>query len=166
MKPMVYIETSVISYLTARPSRDLIVAAHQQITHEWWNTRLGEYEPVVSQLVWDEVGQGDAAAAAKRLEMLRGLQMLPASQRAQQFTTQLLEAGVVPPKAAADAGHIATAVVNGADYLVTWNCAHIANGETLRRLGAACRAEGWQPAIILTPEQLLKGQPDVERSDR
>ena len=121
MNPTAYIETSVISYLTARPSRDLVVAAYQQITREWWQDAPRRFRLVTSELVVSEAAAGDAHASRARLKLLEHISLLGTNAGTQALAEQLLDVGAVPRKAADDAAHIAIAVTNGVDYLVTWN---------------------------------------------
>src|SRR6516162_3335426 len=109
MAERVYIETTVISYLTAHPSRDVVIAGHQQVTHEWWDTRRADYELCVSQLVLDEAGAGDAQAAQERLVVLESMQVLETTPEALELAKALLQAGALPAKATNDALHIAVA---------------------------------------------------------
>ena len=127
----VYIETSVISYLTARPSRDLIVAAHQEITREWWESRRLDFEVFVSGFVLEEATQGDADAARRRMDVVAALDELLVNDEVERLAEVLLIEGALPKQARYDALHIAVAAVNGVDYLLTWNCKHIANVEKL-----------------------------------
>jgi predicted nucleic acid-binding protein len=154
MKPRVYVETSVVSYLTARPSRDLVTAAHQQITHDWWQQR-SRFDLFVSQAVLTEAGRGDATAAALRLQVLADVSALPVTAEAEQLAGQLIQDQAMAAEAAIDALHVAVAVVNGMDYLVTWNCAHIANAELRVKIEGTCRQARLQAPIICTPEELL-----------
>ena len=117
MKPTVYIETTVISYLAASPSRDLVVAAHQQITHTWWNRR-DRLELLTSQAVLDEASRGDTDAAARRIGFLAKIPVLTVSDEVIEFAEQLLQAGVVPAKVHSDAIHIAVAAMNHIAYLL------------------------------------------------
>lgn len=153
MKPRVYVETSVLSYLTALPSRDLVLAAHQQVTLEWWSQRE-RFELLVSEAVLAEARKGDAAAAARRLGAAEGLQVLSATDEAQRLASALLRDAAIPRKAAIDAAHIAIVTVHGLDFLVTWNCVHIANAAMRPRIEAVCRYSGFQPPVICTPEEL------------
>jgi hypothetical protein len=156
LKPKVYIETSVVSYLTARPSRDLIVAANQQSTNEWWKERKGSFEVFISPLVEEEAGGGDPDAAENRLKALRGIPLLTLSQEALMFSKQLLAEGSLPQKAAEDAMHIAIATLNGMDYLLTWNFKHIANASVRWKIERICRESGFEPAVICTPQELME----------
>lgn len=160
MKPTVYLETSVISYLAARPSRDLIVAAHQQISQEWWDARQA-WALSVSALVIAESRAGDPAAAQRRLALLDGIPLLHLSDAATDLAEQLLNRIALPARAKDDALHIAVATVHGMDYLLTWNCAHIANARQRPFIETLCQTLGYRPPVICTPEELL-GDPHVD----
>jgi predicted nucleic acid-binding protein len=155
MKPRVYIETTIPSYLAAWPSRDLVRAAHQQITREWWALR-GNYELYSSRLVELECQAGDPQAAADRLTALTGIPLLEQTAEAASLAEALLREVPLPDKAVSDALHIATAAVHGLDYLLTWNCTHIANVTFRPRIEAVCRAAGYEPPLICTPEELSR----------
>jgi hypothetical protein len=154
MKPRVYIETSVVSYLTARSNRDLIVAAHQQITTELW-ARRDAFEFYASELVLAEAGRGDSHAAAQRLAVLNGIPLLKVSSQARDLGKLLVQELAIPSKAIEDAYHVAVAAVQGMDYLITWNCTHIANLQMQRKIERICIDAGYIPAVIGTPEELL-----------
>jgi hypothetical protein len=147
MKRKVYIETSVISYLTARISRDLIVAGHQRLTQEWWATRREAFDVSVSQVVFEEASAGDPEAARERLAVLATLPLLEISETA---------VALAKDRAEVDALHIAIAVTNQVDYLLTWNCKHLANAALRHQIEHVCRAKGYEPVIICTPEELLE----------
>jgi hypothetical protein len=155
----VYLETTFVSYLTARPSRDLVIAAHQQITHEWWDTRRTSYELCVSQLVLDEAGAGDTQAAQERLLVLRPMLVLETTADALELAKELLQAGALPANAADDALHIAVAATMTVPYLLTWNCRHLANAVMRPVIETVCQAKGFKPPIICTPEELLESKP-------
>jgi len=159
MAERVYIETTVVSYLTARPSRDVVIAGHQQVTHEWWDTRRVNYELCVSQLVLDEAGAGDAQAAQERLLVLRPMLVLETTAEALDLAKELLQAGALPVKAADDALHIAVAATKAVPFLLTWNCRHLANAVMRPVIEAACKAKGFKAPIICTPEELLEAKP-------
>ena len=161
MKPRVYIETTIVSYLAARPSRDLIVAAHQQIIHDWWETRLDDFEVYISQFVLDEAGAGDAEAAAKRLALLASFPLLDSTPEALHLARALVERGAIPPRKATDAAHIAVATVHHIQFLLTWNCTHLANAEILAQVQAICAQLGYAAPIVCTPEELSGGQDDT-----
>ena len=153
-KPTIYIETSVVSYLAARPSRDLVVAAHQQLTINWWDTHSKDYELFISQVVLEEARAGNPEAAAKRMAALEGIPLLDIPDAAIQLADRLVKTRAVPKKAGQDALHIAIACVNGMDYLLTWNCKHIANAKMRSKIEKVCREAGYVPPTICTPEEL------------
>ncbi|MCK6576149.1 type II toxin-antitoxin system VapC family toxin [Myxococcota bacterium] len=153
MKPRVFVETSVLSDLTALPSGDIVRAAHQQMTLEWWAQR-DRFELFVSEMVLAEAGRGDPTAAGRRLAAAEGLQVHSASVEAQALAAALLRSAAMPPKAAVDAAHVAIATAHGLEFVLTWYCAHLANAVTRPRIEAACRRAGFQPPVICTPEEL------------
>ena len=155
MLPRAYVETSVISYLAARPSRDLITAARQQLTHEWWRIRRPQFEVYISQMVIDEAGAGDPEAAARRIAILAGLPLLDVTPMAVDLAHRLLEVAGLPSKAGADALHIATAACHGKHYQLTWNSTHIANAEYRPRIERACRVQGYEAPVLCTPDELM-----------
>jgi hypothetical protein len=151
----VYLETTFISYLVARPSRDLLVAAHQQITHEWWTNHRTVFKCSVSQFVQDEAALGDPAEAQKRLAVIAVLGNLEVSPDVISLAGSIMAAGVLPPHAGADAAHVAVATVHGVEYLLTWNCKHLANAQIARRISRVCEAHGRRMPSICTPEELM-----------
>ncbi len=153
----VYIETSIISYLTARPSRDLVAAARQQLTHVWWNEQRGFFVSFISPLVKQEASQGDADAAKFRLRSLEGLQLLEVMPEAYELAGALIAEAALPSKAQDDAIHIALATIHNMDYLLTWNCRHIDNAETKPIIRAVCAKLGYVCPEICTPEELMGG---------
>lgn len=155
----VYFETSFVSYLSARPSRDVVMAGHQQTTHEWWDTRRQSYELCVSQLVLLEAAAGDAQAAQERLDVLLSLTVLVTTPLALALAKELLQAGALPAKAADDALHIAIAATQAVPYLLTWNCRHMANATMRPLIESVCAANGLKAPIICTPEELLETPP-------
>jgi len=156
MKLRVYLETTIPSYLTAWSSRDVVMAGHQQTTREWWETRRQDFDVFASQFVIDEATLGDSDAAKRFLEMLAGVPLLEPSDDVYQLADKLVNRVPLPAKAAADSLHIAIATVNGMDYLLTWNCAHIANAALRGSIEKVCRDAGYEPPVICTPEELLK----------
>jgi hypothetical protein len=156
MKPRIYLETTIPSYLAAWPSRDLVVAAHQQVTKEWWDNRRGDFALFVSQMVLQEAGEGDPDASSRRLDTLKEISVLEVTKEARAFAKRLTNQVPLPPKAAIDGLHIALAVVHQMDYLLTWNCTHIANAALRNRIDAVCRRRGYKTPIICTPEELLE----------
>jgi hypothetical protein len=159
MADRVYIETTVVSYLTARPSRDVVIAGHQLVTQEWWNTRRSDYELCVSQLVLDEAAAGDPQAVQERLAVLQPMLVLETTLEALELAKELVQTGALPAKAAGDALHIAVAATKGVPYLLTWNCQHLANAVMRPMIEAACTAKGFKAPIICTSEELLEAKP-------
>ena len=157
----VYLETTFISYLVARPSRDLIVAAHQQITNEWWSQWRSGFDCYVSQMVIDEASAGDPEEVRKRSEIIGQLRALEATHEAEELTQALLARGIFPPKAAGDAAHIAISAVNEIDFMLTWSCTHLANAQVMRRVSKVCEGHWYNMPLICTPEELMGGQDDV-----
>jgi len=155
MKPKLYLETSIVSYLTARPSHDLIRAAHQQITRDWWETR-SSFDLYISQFVLDEASAGNPEAAQRRLSALREASLLELTPETGRLAREILSQGGMPPKAYADAVHVAVAAVHGLDYLLTWNCTHIAHATLRGKIESICRATGFEPPVICTPVELVK----------
>ena len=155
MKSRLYLETTIPSYLTSRPSRDLIIAGHQEVTREWWEKRRETFQLYISQLVVDEAGAGDPVAALKRLKVLQGLSLLDITPEVAELASSILASGIIPRKAATDAAHIAIAAVHGMDFLVTWNCAHIANAAIAKSLAVICREHACECPVICTPEELM-----------
>jgi hypothetical protein len=156
MKPKVYIETTVVSYLTAWASQDLVIAAHQKITREWWDKSRENYELCAWQMVIEEAKAGDIVAAKERIEMLSGATMLETTSEARDLARELLRSHALPPKAADDALHIAIAAVHNLPYLLTWNCRHLANATMRPIIEAVCARNGYQAPIICTPEELME----------
>lgn len=161
-KESVYIETTVVSYLTAWLSRDLIRAAHQQITQEWWQHRRNDFELFVSEFVINEAAAGDTEAAEKRLEALANIALLDVSSDVEKLAKKLIDDQALPSKAVTDALHIAVASVHGINYLLSWNCKHIANAEMQSAIEKVCEEQGYKCPKICTPEELLGGKYDLE----
>jgi hypothetical protein len=158
MAERVYVETTVISYLTAWPSRDVVLGGHQAVTHDWWDTRRASYELCISQLVLNEASAGDAQAAQDRLAVLQPMTVLETTEAALGLAKELIQAGALPAKAVGDALHIAVAAVHRVPYLLTWNCRHLANATMRLMIESVCSANGFPAPIICTPEELLEGE--------
>ena len=156
MNPRLYLETTIPSYLVARHSRDLRLAADQEATQEWWEERRQNYELFISEFVREEVQRGDAQAAAARLAFLEGIPILSEPQAATELAEQILAARLIPPQAALDASHIAMATVHGMDYLLTWNCKHIHNVAIIRQIERLCERQGHTCPVICTPNDLME----------
>jgi predicted nucleic acid-binding protein len=161
MKRSVYVETSVLGYLTTWPSGDLIVAGRQKITLDWWRYAIHAYDLVVSELVYREASTGDPLAIKDRMEALKNLPVLTITPLAEELARVLVARKAVPSSEPEDALHIALAAVHGIEYLVTWNFKHIANAALRSRIQGVCAAEGYAPCEICTPEELLEPENDV-----
>jgi hypothetical protein len=155
MKRKVYIETSVASYLTARTSQDLVVAAHQKLTTEWWANHRWRFDIYVSDIVLREAARGDESAAAKRLPELEGIDVLALNDGARELARIFVERKLIPERAVEDALHVAVATSQGMHFLLTWNWRQIANAEIVERLEAACLELGYRLPVLCTPEQLM-----------
>jgi len=155
VKPTLYLETTIPSYLTSRPSRDLIITGHQQLTREWWDGQRGKFEIFVSQFVVDEIKAGDPLAALERLNSIRGFALLDITNEVNLLAGRILGSGMIPPRTATDAAHIAIAAVHGMEFLMTWNCTHLANAFIARTVSKICRQHGFECPVICTPEELM-----------
>lgn len=151
----VYIETSIISYLRQKPSSQVVTAARQVLTHRWWNNERVNYQLVVSQYVIDEASGGDPTLAADRLLALDGIPLLPHAPEIPQIANAIMSLGVLPPNAQVDALHIATVAHHRVQYLLTWNCKHIANARILPHIQGMLTDLGIPIPIICTPEEML-----------
>jgi hypothetical protein len=154
--PTVYLESTVVSYYVARPSRDLIVAAHQQVTVEWWAHVLPQLTPFVSQFVLEEISRGDPQAAKRRVEAVDGLPTLEMTSRVADLASEYYNAAQIPQSCRTDSYHIALAVYHGMDYLVTWNCTHIAGARVRNIVQRINQQHGFVSPIICTPEELME----------
>lgn len=154
MKPVVYIESSVISYLVSRPSRDVIVAGRQALTLEWWENEKERFDLRISALVEDEIGRGDPFAAERRLALIEGLPSLAATDNALFLAEELIAKKAIPVGSEDDALHIAIAATQGVDYLLTWNFKHINNAETKRLIVRVVEALGYVCPLLCSPEEL------------
>ena len=155
MKAKVYLETTIPSYLVAPPSRDLLIAAHQQLTREWWESRGPQFDLFVSVPVLEESGAGDAILAKKRLVLLAEIRVLALTEGILKLAESLVAEGPIPRKAGGDALHIAIATAYACEYLLTWNCRHIANAEIQRAARLVVRRHGFELPTICTPEELM-----------
>jgi predicted nucleic acid-binding protein len=157
MASKLYVETTVLGYLTARPTRDLVAAARQQVTREWWAGPRHRFELYVSELVLAEAAAGDPEAASRRIEAVAGLPLLEVTATVTGLAAELTRRVRLPARAAADAVHVALAAAHGVEYLMTWNLRHIANAELRPPIEAACRVAGFAPPVIATPDELMGG---------
>ena len=156
MKPKVYIETTIPSYLTARQSNDIRVMANQNTTIEWWEHRRPKFEIFVSEFVIAESSQGHPEASSRRMSAIEGIPELDVTEEVHKLAKALIADGAIPIRAEIDAYHIAVATVNGMDFLLTWNCTHIANAVMRHKIEAVCRSYGYEPPIICTPQELME----------
>ncbi len=161
MKKSVYVESSVVSYLTSRPSRDVVVAGHQAITVEWWQLGRSAYEVVVSPLVIEEISAGNPAAAKGRIEAIVDIPSISISTDAQPIAEALISSKAIPANSLRDALHIAIAATHGMDYLLTWNFKHINNANTRLLVSDTVSGFGYACPILCSPEELI-GKNDAE----
>jgi hypothetical protein len=151
----IYIETSIVSHATAWPSRDIAIAGVQQQARDWWANERHKFELVTSQLTLDEAADGDPTAAADRLKLLHGLPLVDLNPEVEALAERLIQAHMMPQKAAADAVHVAAAALGGVSYLLTLNCRHIANAHELPRVYELLDREGLGQLLICTPAEFL-----------
>ena len=155
MPHSIFIETTIPSYYVSRPSRNLLQFARQELTREWWDARRHEFDLFTSQLVLDEASEGESAKAAERLELLSGLELLDITEEVEALAADLIRSGIVPSVAARDAFHLAAAGVHRMNFLLTWNCKHIANPFIADRLQSCFSSMGVHLPNICTPEQFF-----------
>jgi predicted nucleic acid-binding protein len=155
VKPTVYLETTVVSYLTARRTRDLIIDARQALTGRWWTTARKRFDLYVSAFVIREAGAGDVRAAKKRLDAVESIPLLALKPEAVSLAKEFIAAQAIPAKATEDAMHIAVGTVHGMEYLVTWNFAHIANATMRGKITEIANIAGFRCPVICTPEELM-----------
>ena len=160
--PTLYVETSIVSYLRSRPSGQIVAAARQLLTQRWWAAERSNYELVTSQYVLDEAADGDPALAQRRLELLAGVPLLSIDEAILDVADEILRKAILPPSASVDALHIAMVAHHHVDYLLTWNCTHIANARILPKVFHVLDQAGLARPIICTPEELLSD--DTESS--
>jgi hypothetical protein len=158
MKPTVYIETTIVSYLTAWPSRDIHRLSHEMLTREWWEHHRPNFDLFASDFVVDEASRGDPTAAAERLKSLADIPLLPVNPEAGALAQRLVVALSLPPRAKLDAAHLAVSAVYGIRFLLTWNCTHLANGALADKIDQTCDDAGYKAPRVVTPE-LLMGLP-------
>jgi len=151
----IYIETTIPSLYVARPSSLLVEAARQQLTRNWWDDCRSDFDLVCSQTVIDECSRGESEMASKRLDLLGNIPLLELSDEVLTISQDFLERGIIPEKCPDDAVHIAVASIHNIDYLLTWNCKHIANPRNWRRISDCLSAHGYRSPVICTPEDLI-----------
>lgn len=155
IKHTIYIETSIVSYLTARPSRDLLAAAWQKATVDWWDTQRSRFESYISELVIEEAGKGDPNASAKRLDALSGVPILSITNEVLELSEKIINDGILPQKAIDDSLHISIATIHEIGYFLTWNCRHIANAEIKPLIQKICLRNNQKCPEICTPIELM-----------
>ena len=158
--PTLYIETSIVSYLRDQISSQVVAAARQILTRRWWDRERGDYELVTSQYVIDEAGEGDPVLARKRLELLAGIPLLPVIPDIASIAEEIIAREILPPSAAIDALHISVVAHHRVEYLLTWNCAHLANARNLPRVYRVLDDLGLPRPIICTPEEMVPDEAD------
>ncbi len=154
--PSLYLETTVIGYLTSRISHELVTAANQQVTRQWWDNHRGDFKLFISQFVVQECRAGDPDAVHERLEIISDIPKLDVTDDVKKLAKELVTNVPLPDKAEVDALHISVATVHGIDYLLTWNCKHIANAALRHQIEAVCRHHGFEPPTICTPHELME----------
>jgi predicted nucleic acid-binding protein len=156
MKESIYIETSVVSYYVSKPSRDIIVLAHQQITSGWWPKAVKRFDVYISEVVVEEAAAGNKESAEQRLNKLKDFPCLELTEKVEKTAQIYMEKLSIPKKALRDAAHLAVASVHNIDYLVTWNCVHLANGEIIKKLLKINEKLSIKTPVICTPEELME----------
>ncbi len=116
-----------------------------------------EFDVFISEFVVAELSQGDSEASARRLDAIEGISELDVTEEVRKLGKALIAEGPIPKGAAIDAFHIAVAAVNGMDFLLTWNCTHIANAVMRPQVEEICRKHGYEPPTICTPQELMEG---------
>jgi predicted nucleic acid-binding protein len=158
MKPRIYIETTVLSYLAARPSRDVVSLSRQKLSHDFWEWATTAYELCSSDLVRDEISKGDAAASLRRASFFEQCHILPQDERTATLAQQLIAAKAVPATEPEDAAHIATATLAQMKYIVSWNLAHMVSPQAKRQLEQAITQLGYTPPLLATPEEIFEAE--------
>ncbi len=155
MSKTVYIETSILGYLTARPTNNLILAANIKVTQDWWDEYCGLFVLYASEIVEDEAGKGDSVIAVQRLNLLQSVTFLDLTEEATELAQEFLQQSNLPPKASNDALHMALATVYDLDYLLTWNCKHMANAQIQRKLSKISLELEYKLPFICTPYEFM-----------
>lgn len=151
----VYIETSVISYYTSRPSRDLVIAARQETTRELWPVLAGRFDRYISMMVLTEISKGDSSAVDERKKAISEIPVLNITQDTELLAEAIVREGLIPEQFAEDSLHIALASVNGMEYLLTWNFRHLNNALTKTHIGRFIEKQGYVPSVVCSPDELL-----------
>ena len=156
MKPRVYVETSVISYLTSRPSRDFLVVARQEFSRQWWELRFERFDAVISGMVTSEISRGDPGAALRRAQLCEGLESLIVDEKATALAQQLIQLKAIPEQEPEDATHIAVAALNNIQFIASWNFSHLVGPEAKFKLQTQLKDLGYPVPLLATPEDLLE----------
>lgn len=155
MKQKVYLETTIPSFVTSLPSRDIVIAGKQEVSREWWRDRRELFDLYVASFVIEEAKKGDAEAAARRIELISSIPVLAIDEEVTRLAEAIISEGVIPKKSSPDAFHIAIATRHGMDFLLTWNCTHIANAQILKRIAKVVNILGYEIPVICTPYELM-----------
>jgi hypothetical protein len=155
-KQQIYIETSVISYLVSKTSSNIILAAYQQITRQWWDSQLHYYHPFTSDFVLEEISKGDPKLSKERLNTIQKFGKLPVTDDVIELGERYLKQVSIPRKASLDAFHLAISVIHGMDFVLSWNFRHMANAFVRRKLEFINSEIGIQTPTICTPEELIR----------
>ena len=158
----VYVETSIISYLRQKPSTQVVLAARQLLTHQWWNDERTNYQLVASQFVIDEASAGNPTLAAERLQLLAGIPLLPLDAAIADIADEIMSRAILPEKARTDALHIAAVAHHRIQYLLTWNCKHIANARILPRIHNVLNDLLLPVPVICTPEEMVGNDSEID----
>lgn len=156
MKPKVYIETSIVSYLTARPSTDVLVLANQLLTAEWWNSHRSGFDLYVSEPVLNEIEKGDSQMARLRIKAVDGIKVLQLTDDAKELANEIFNQKILPIRASVDILHISIASIYSMDFLLSLNCKHIANAVVYKRISTICLSQGYEPPMVCTIQQMLE----------
>jgi len=159
-KQTVYIESSVVSYLTANPSRDIVIAGHQQTTYDWWHLWRNKFDCFISDLVYDEISLGDSSAAQKRIEAIENFKYLEFNLEIENLGYEYFRLLNIPQKSRLDALHLAVGVWHKIDFILSWNCKHIANAIVSKKLREFNNKMGFHTPILCTPEELTEEKYD------
>jgi predicted nucleic acid-binding protein len=154
-KPTLYLETTILSYLLARLSRDILTLARQQLTRDWWEYEHNKYEIVISTLVQTTLEESPSDLRDAPAEYLRSCKILPASSKIDQRAVEILQELPTPSISEADAHHLACAMIHEIEYFLTWQFKTLANAFVRRRLDGICRQHGWFMPTIGTPEHMM-----------
>ena len=156
VKEKVYIETSFISFLAAKTSSDILLLARQIESQQWWDNDRERFDLYTSAAVVREASKGDGNAAEKRLELLEPLTALQITPETISLSRELIGHHLLPEAASEDALHIAICAAHGMDFLLTWNCKHLANAVICRKVYHYLGLQGYQPPVICTPAELME----------